>query len=43
MRGDPPVAVRLEGDEILIAASTLKDGEEQILADRLRQALSGHR
>jgi L-seryl-tRNA(Ser) seleniumtransferase len=43
MRGDPPVVVRLDGDEILIAASTLKDGEEQILADRLRQALSGHR
>lgn len=39
--GDPSVRVRLEKDEILVAVHTLKEGEDAIVAERLRQALAG--
>jgi len=38
--GDPSVKVRVEGDQILLAAHTLKEGEDTIVAERLRQVLS---
>jgi D-glucosaminate-6-phosphate ammonia-lyase len=41
--GDPSVRVVLEDGEIHVAAHTLKDGEDEIVATRLREALSGRR
>ena len=38
--GDPSVRVRLEEGQLQIAAHTLKDGEDEIVAVRVRQVLS---
>jgi D-glucosaminate-6-phosphate ammonia-lyase len=38
--GDPSVRVRLEEGEIRIAAHTLKEGEDEIVAGRMRRVLS---
>lgn len=38
--GDPSIKVRLEGDQILLAVHNLKDGEDAIVAEALRRALS---
>jgi len=39
-QGDPSVRVRLEDDLIQVAAQSLKDGEDEIVAERLRQILA---
>lgn len=38
--GDPCIRVRVEGGQIVLAVHTLLDGEDQIVAARLRQVLS---
>ncbi len=40
-KGDPSVRVGLEEDEIHVAVHTLKDGEDEIVAKRLREAFLG--
>jgi D-glucosaminate-6-phosphate ammonia-lyase len=39
--GDPSVRVGLEDGQIQVAAHTLKDGEDEIVAERLREVLAG--
>jgi len=38
--GDPSIWVRVEGNTLFIAAHTLSDGEEKVIAERLRALLS---
>jgi len=38
--GDPSVRVRLDGESLLVYVHNLKKGEDAIVADRLRRALS---
>jgi L-seryl-tRNA(Ser) seleniumtransferase len=40
-KGDPSVRVRLEDGQIQIAVHTLKDGEDEIVAERVREAFLG--
>lgn len=40
-KGDPSVRVGLEDGQVHIAAHTLKDGEDEIVAKRLREVFSG--
>jgi L-seryl-tRNA(Ser) seleniumtransferase len=40
-KGDPSVRVGLEDDQIQIAVHTLKDGEDEIVAERLREVFLG--
>ena len=40
-KGDPPVWVNMGEDKLLLYVNTLDDGEEQIVADRLKGALGG--
>lgn len=39
-QGNPSIRVRAEGNRILIAVHTLQEGEDRIVAERLRAALS---
>lgn len=38
--GTPSIRVRVEGSELVVAVHTLNDGEDRIVAERLRKALS---
>ena len=40
LKSDPPILLSGRGDKITIRANLLQDGEEQILADRLRAIIS---
>ncbi len=39
--GNPSIRVRLEGDEFWVSVHTLKEGEDAIVAQRLRQVIAG--
>ncbi len=38
--GDPSIRVRVDGNQIYVAVHTLKEGEDKIVAERMRQILS---
>jgi L-seryl-tRNA(Ser) seleniumtransferase len=38
--GDPSIRVRLEGGQLVIAVNNLEDGEDRLVAERLRQELA---
>jgi hypothetical protein len=40
-KGSPSIRIRLEPDELLACVHLLPAGDEEIVADRLREALSG--
>jgi L-seryl-tRNA(Ser) seleniumtransferase len=41
--GDPPIWIRQTGDDLFVHVPTLNDGEEKIVLDRLKAALSTRR
>ena len=38
--GDPPIRVRVDGGQIRVAVHTLREGEDSVVAERMREVLS---